>query len=150
MITPYPGGKTPGRGRIPTSAMETKDKARIWFLGIGFVLVLGIFLGLRIWGQVETEKERQEEEEQGEIVDPVLPVGNDGQPVFQVKPQSPPEHVKSQVAPEEHVMGQSPPVQLKVQAAPEEHVMSQSPPVQWKVQVLPWLQVILQSPTKQL
>lgn len=89
MITPYPGGKSSGKSRIPTSVMDGKDKSRIYILGALFVVILGGFLGLQFWASTATD-ELGEQDEQGEIVDIVAPaVGDDGRPVFKVLPQSP-------------------------------------------------------------
>ncbi len=90
MITPYSGGKTPDQSRIPTRTMAGNEKARIWILGVLFIMVLGGFVGLQFWGST-ARTGIEEEEEQGDIVGIVPPVGDDGRPAFKVVPQSPSE-----------------------------------------------------------
>jgi hypothetical protein len=74
MITPYSGGKLSSRNRQPSPM---------------FVVVLGSFLGLQFVGRVAEEEEEQEQ--RGEIIDAVVPVNEDGRPIFKYHPPNPAE-----------------------------------------------------------
>ncbi len=65
--------------------MDASDKKRIWILGILFVMVLGGFLGLQIWGTATQE----EDDEPGEVIGIVPAVDDQGRPTFKYQELSP-------------------------------------------------------------
>ncbi|MHC4470439.1 MAG: hypothetical protein ACYTDY_06435 [Planctomycetota bacterium] len=72
------------RGRLPQAALQGKEKARLIFIAVGFVLLVAIFLGLKLWGISVRAKEKKLE---GEVapIDVAEERTEDGRTIFRYK-----------------------------------------------------------------
>ena len=86
MINPYRGGKIPGRGKVPIGGMPGREKAKLWIFAGLFVLVLAIFIGAQIAGNVA---DQAPVEDDGDLMDAVPIVDEHGRTIFKYHVPSP-------------------------------------------------------------
>lgn len=82
------------RGRNPESLLQGSDKTRLIFIGVGFVLILGTFLGIQLWSRAnepETPKNAGGPGMNGPLIDVAPHDDAQGRPIFSHKPETPAE-----------------------------------------------------------